>query len=79
MTDEDRRESPVRDQAGSHRHHMICRECGAVADVACAPGPTLCLDRAASAGFTIDRAEVTFWGRCAGCRTGQPAGQSRPA
>ncbi|HTT49876.1 MAG TPA: transcriptional repressor [Streptosporangiaceae bacterium] len=78
-TDEDRRDAQVRDQAGGHHHHMICRECGTVADVACATVHTPCLDRAASAGFTIERAEVTFLGRCAGCRAGRPAGQPGPA
>lgn len=54
--------------------HLVCRRCGTVADADCAAGLTPCLEPLASAGFAIDRAEVTFWGLCPRCRAlkGQP-------
>jgi Fe2+ or Zn2+ uptake regulation protein len=54
--------------------HIVCRRCGTVADADCAAGPAPCLGPSASAGFAIDRAEVTFWGLCPPCRAlkGQP-------
>ena len=52
---------------GSH-YHLACRRCGAVAEVACAAGPTPCLELVAHLGYAIDEAEVTFWGLCANCR-----------
>jgi Fe2+ or Zn2+ uptake regulation protein len=59
-----RYESPT----GDNHQHLVCRRCGTVADVDCAAGHTFCLEPLASAGFVIDRAEVTFWGRCPRCR-----------
>ncbi len=38
-------------------------------EIARAAGPAPCLEPAASAGFAIDRAEVTFWGLCPDCQT----------
>ena len=57
--------------ADSHSH-LVCRRCGAVADVTCAAGPAPCLESAARLGYAIDRAEVTFWGLCANCRPARP-------
>ena len=45
---------------------MICRSCGAIADVDCAAGETPCLALSEAHGFTIDEAEVVYWGRCPG-------------
>jgi Fe2+ or Zn2+ uptake regulation protein len=53
---------------GDNHHHIVCRRCGAIADVDCAVGHAPCLEPAASAGYTIDEAEVTFWGLCDQCR-----------
>jgi Fur family ferric uptake transcriptional regulator len=51
-----------------NHHHIICRECGEVADVDCAVGATPCLTAADDHGFTIDEAEVAYWGRCPQCQ-----------
>jgi Fur family transcriptional regulator, stress-responsive regulator len=53
---------------GDSHYHLVCRRCGAVADVACPAGPAPCLEPAARLGYAIDEAEVTFWGLCADCR-----------
>lgn len=54
-----------------NHHHVVCRDCGAVADVPCAVGHAPCLQASADQGFTIDRAEVIYWGTCQQCRATQ--------
>jgi Fur family transcriptional regulator, stress-responsive regulator len=51
-----------------NHHHVICRSCGAIADVDCAVGDTPCLTASESHGFAIDEAEVIYWGTCPNCR-----------
>jgi Fur family ferric uptake transcriptional regulator len=50
-----------------NHHHVVCRSCGAIADVDCAVGHTVCLTPADDAGYEIDEAEVIYWGRCLAC------------
>ena len=52
---------------GDNHHHVVCRGCGAVADVDCTVGHAPCLTPNSTAGFRIDTAEVTFWGLCPDC------------
>jgi Fur family transcriptional regulator, stress-responsive regulator len=52
---------------GDNHHHVVCRSCGAIADVDCVVGYAPCLSAADDAGFEIDEAEVIFWGRCQKC------------
>ena len=54
-------------RVGDNHHHVVCRSCGAIADVDCAVGETPCLTASHDQGFSIDEAEVTYWGVCAGC------------
>ena len=63
--------SPARFEArvGDNHHHLVCRVCGAVADVDCAVGHTPCLIPGDAAGFVVDEADVTFWGLCPACQT----------
>lgn len=56
-------------RVGDNHHHVVCRSCGAVADVDCAVGHTPCLTASSSHGFAIDEAEVTYWGVCPACAT----------
>ena len=58
-------------RVGDNHHHMVCRDCGAIADVDCATGAAPCLTPSDDAGFAIDEAEVVFWGRCPSCTDGQ--------
>jgi Fur family ferric uptake transcriptional regulator len=62
--------SPARFEArvGDNHHHVVCRSCGAVADVDCAVGAAPCLTAGDDSGFVIDEAEVTYWGLCPDCR-----------
>ena len=54
-------------RVGDNHHHVVCRSCGAIADVDCAVGETPCLTAGDDAGYTIDEAEVIYWGRCPTC------------
>src|SRR4051794_37355374 len=55
-------------RVGDNHHHLVCRECGMVADVDCAVGAAPCLAPSDAAGFAVDEAEVVFWGLCADCQ-----------
>lgn len=54
-------------RTGDNHHHVVCRVCGAIADVDCAVGSAPCLTPVSSHGFTVDEAEVVYWGRCETC------------
>lgn len=56
------------DRVGDNHHHVICRECGTLADVDCAVGTAPCLTAADDQGFVIDEADVAYWGRCPQCQ-----------
>jgi Fur family ferric uptake transcriptional regulator len=56
-------------RVGDNHHHVVCRSCGAVADVDCAVGTTPCLAASNDHGFAIDEAEVVYWGLCPDCST----------
>lgn len=62
--------SPARFEArvGDNHHHVVCRRCGATADVDCAVGRRPCLTPNESHGFVVDEAEVTYWGICPRCQ-----------
>src|SRR3954465_8342820 len=51
-------------RVGDNHHHVVCRGCGAIADVDCAVGDTPCLTASDANGFVIDEAEVLLWGTC---------------
>ena len=55
-------------RTGDNHHHVVCRSCGAVEDVDCAVGSAPCLAPPPAPGFVLEEAEVTWWGRCDGCR-----------
>ncbi|MEV0238253.1 Fur family transcriptional regulator [Nonomuraea sp. NPDC050786] len=61
--------SPARfeGRVGDNHHHVVCRSCGVVADVDCAVGHAPCLTASDDHGFTIDEAEVIYWGLCPDC------------
>ena len=54
-------------RVGDNHHHVACRSCGAIADVDCATGTTPCLTASEDHGYTIDEAEVVYWGLCPAC------------
>ncbi|ACU38047.1 transcriptional repressor [Actinosynnema pretiosum subsp. pretiosum] len=54
-------------RVGDNHHHVVCRACGAIADVDCAVGQAPCLTASNSHGFVIDEAEVVYRGLCPDC------------
>ena len=56
-------------RVGDNHHHAVCRSCGAIADVDCAVGHVPSLTASDDNGFTIDEAEVVYWGLCPSCST----------
>jgi Fur family transcriptional regulator, stress-responsive regulator len=56
-------------RVGDNHHHVVCRSCGAIADVDCAVGAAPCLTAADDHGFAIDEAEVIYRGLCPRCST----------
>ncbi|HTY32440.1 MAG TPA: Fur family transcriptional regulator [Mycobacterium sp.] len=60
-------------RVGDNHHHVVCRSCGAIADVDCAVGEAPCLtpsdDNNVLDGFVLDEAEVIYWGLCPDCST----------
>jgi Fe2+ or Zn2+ uptake regulation protein len=54
-------------RVGDNHHHVVCRSCGAIADVDCAVGEAPCLTPSDDHGFAIDEAEVIYWGFCPDC------------
>lgn len=56
-------------EVGDNHHHVVCRSCGAIADVDCAVAETPCLTAPNDQGYVIDEAEVIYWGLCPACAT----------
>ncbi len=63
-------------RVGDNHHHVVCRSCGVVADVDCAVGEAPCLTASDGRGFSIDEAEVVYWGLCPDCSIAPSAGAS---
>jgi Fe2+ or Zn2+ uptake regulation protein len=67
-------------RVGDNHHHVVCRSCGVIADVDCAVGDAPCLTPfygdGLLDGFSIDEAEVIYWGVCPECASGAPTARS---
>ncbi|MEN8705388.1 MAG: Fur family transcriptional regulator [Nocardioides marinisabuli] len=59
-------------RVGDNHHHLVCRGCAAIVDVACAVGEAPCLTASDHHGFAVDEAEVVYWGTCPDCTTAGP-------
>ncbi len=64
------------DRVDDNHHHLVCRGCGRMVDVDCAVGYRPCLEAAEDHGFTIDEAEVIYWGICPVCQAEPIAAES---
>ena len=62
--------SPARyeDRVDDNHHHLVCRTCGRTVDIDCAVGARPCLEADDDHGFTIEEAEVIYWGSCPACQ-----------
>lgn len=56
-------------RVGDNHHHLVCRDCRTVVDVDCASTARPCLDPRSTHGFSVNEAEITFWGLCPACQT----------
>ena len=56
------------DRVDDNHHHLVCRTCDRTVDVDCAVGSRPCLEANEDHGFTIDEAEVIYWGQCPVCQ-----------
>ncbi len=54
-------------RVGDNHHHVVCRRCGAIADVDCVVGHAPCLTPSNDHGYVVDEAEVVYWGTCPDC------------
>jgi Fur family transcriptional regulator, stress-responsive regulator len=63
--------SPARyeTRVGDNHHHVVCRRCGAARDIDCLAAAAPCLEPASAGGFSVDEAEITFWGLCPECQS----------
>ncbi len=59
-------------RVGDNHHHVVCRSCGAIEDVDCAVGEAPCLEPSDGHGFSVDEAEVVYWGFCPACSATTP-------
>ncbi|KTS70194.1 Fur family transcriptional regulator [Microbacterium testaceum] len=64
-------------RVGDNHHHVVCTGCGRIDDVDCVVGEAPCLHVPEGSGFTIQTAEVTFWGVCPDCRATTEAEKPR--
>ena len=55
-------------RVGDNHHHVICRSCGRTEDVDCAVDSRPCLTPSDDHAYTLDEAEVIYWGHCPTCR-----------
>ncbi|MGI8876848.1 MAG: Fur family transcriptional regulator [Egibacteraceae bacterium] len=54
-------------RVGDNHHHVVCRRCGHTDDIDCVVGARPCLEPSDDHDFTLDEAEVVFWGLCPDC------------
>jgi Fur family ferric uptake transcriptional regulator len=66
-------------RVGDNHHHIVCRSCGTIADADCVTGEAPCMTASDDRGFSIDEAEVTYWGLCPDCTTAQSSSSANPA
>lgn len=55
-------------RVADNHHHVVCRACGAMSDVDCVIGAAPCLEPSSGTGYTVETAEVIFWGLCPSCQ-----------
>ena len=61
-------------------HHVVCRTCGALADVEAELDTAAALAAATQLGFSVDEPELVLWGTCEACRQlPVPTDRRRPA
>jgi Fur family ferric uptake transcriptional regulator len=66
-------------RVGDDHHHVVCRRCDRTEDVDGLAGAQPCLTPVQAMGFSVDEAEVVFWGICPRCEAAgrSPDGEER--
>lgn len=65
------------DARPAEHHHLVCRRCGAVADLEAELSLDSALAAATRGGFMPDGAEVVVHGLCRECRSAGPSAPAR--
>jgi len=65
------------DARTDHHNHLICVDCGAVADFECSHDDAVSLPNVAECGFEVHDFSVHFTGRCARCAADAPGHDPR--
>ena len=63
----------VYDSRTHDHHHLVCKRCGAIADVEARVDRGRVLDAASAAGFAADDAQVVVRGVCRSCTSARPS------
>lgn len=63
-------------RTADNHHHLLCRQCGRADDVDCVHGEAPCLSPSSTAGYSVDEAEIVFWGLCPACRPSEDEPES---
>lgn len=61
-------------RVGDNHHHLVCRGCGEIVDIDCEVGEAPCAVPEDNHGYSIDEAEVVYWGLCPQCRAAEATG-----
>lgn len=67
------------DPRATDHHHVVCRRCGALADVEAELDTAAALAAATHLGFSVDEPELVLWGTCATCLARSPSDSRRTA
>ncbi len=72
--------SPARYErrVADNHHHLVCRAAAPSRTSTARSARPRCLAPSSTHGFTIDEAEVTFWGLCPRVRLGRPVFRNHP-
>ena len=66
-------------RVGDNHHHIVCRDCGRIEDADFSAGEAPRPRLPEHADFTIDRAEIVYWGQCADCSAAADPGAGHPS
>ncbi len=61
-----------------HHHHLVCRSCAAVTNIACRAEESPCVALDDRQGYDITEVEVVLWGICPQCRASAVPPQTNP-
>jgi Fur family transcriptional regulator, ferric uptake regulator len=63
---------------GSHHHHLVCTQCGAIEDFTTCDVAEVIGELSRRTGYEIESHWLELYGRCRACRSPQPAAPRAP-